>query len=267
MMELDECAAKYPEIGSYRLSIKGTAFKSMSLDWIERHPSVEFFLEPEEIMSGGEVQVELAVLFRAMERFLSHPDILDDLSQPIQSLRSTYRSLLYCSIADYREVVDARIGNGAQDKDWARLAELYVLALNFDADDPRKSPQASEFWASAGHAFLKLRDINRATRFLEQAIKLDANSIPALSALASTRIEQKRWSEADGFLKKILELEPTNVWALCTQVHIHLVNGYVGEAGRCLKKARAIDPRSPYVLEAEPFYEHSAALLKPRTSS
>ncbi len=260
--ELDKYAAKHPEIGSYRVTIKGTAFRAMSTEWMERHPTIDFLLFPVEILSGDEIRLDLPVLFAAMERFLSHPVIFDDLSEPVKSLESTYRSLLFCSIPDYAGTVDARIRQAANEKDWSRLAELYVLGLHFTVTDPRDTPKMAAFWSSAGHAFLRSTATEKAERFLAQAIKLDPRSVEALSSMASLRFEQKRWPETETLLAQVLELESTNIFALCNQTSIQRITGRVEEARRCLERAKAVDPQSPYVLDLEPLFRR-VFVLKP----
>ncbi|MBI5622537.1 MAG: tetratricopeptide repeat protein [Elusimicrobia bacterium] len=260
-IEVAEFAAKHPEIGSYCLTLKATAFKGMPAGWVEKHPTVAFFLNPGEMGPTGEVRLEPTALCSVMERFLSVPSF-DPPAASLKSLRLVYRDLLIRSAPNYPEKLDVRIKEAADKNDWTRLVELYVLGIHIISDDPTKDEKTSEFWCFAGDACLRLKDLGKAAKFFEHALGLAPSSVTTLAWAGVLRLEQDRLVEADELLDKALAADPKNIFALCTRARLMIATGRHDEAGRCIETAKTTDPENPHVAALLNLYEAPTSLLE-----
>lgn len=99
---------------------------------------------------------------------------------------------------------------------------------------------------AAADLYLKQHDLDAAAREYRSAIGLDASSVGAMSGLVNVLVEQKKYSDAEDLLRKLLATSPQNSSARLQLAKVLLAEGKNDEAAQQLQAAEAGSAADPH---------------------
>ncbi|MGB0387727.1 MAG: sigma-70 family RNA polymerase sigma factor [Ardenticatenaceae bacterium] len=122
-----------------------------------------------------------------------------------------------------------------------------------------KQPQHAAHWHAYGLTALTLAQPERALWAFDQALKLDANDLLALTHSCDALLALGQHQEAEERAQKALEIDKNNVLALLRQADARAKQGLLRkqegtETRRLLRKARQLAPHAPDVADSQARY-------------
>lgn len=132
------------------------------------------------------------------------------------------------------------------------------LALVAYGEAAKLTPQDPETHIAAGKLLARENNPDAAVREYQTAIGLDPTSTSAMSDLVNIFIAQKKYSDAEAALNKLLTANPQNSSAHIQLARVLAAEGKNDEAAQALKAAGQANPDDPHVaLELGTIYENA----------
>jgi len=135
-------------------------------------------------------------------------------------------------------------------------ADLLLVALHLRRREPEKALAAAEAFIKkrpseplgyvlAGTAHLAAKDLTKARHRFDAALKIQADYLPALRALASIDVAEGHPADAKQRYESLIARKPNDEQLLIALAELQERAGNVVEAGGTLRKAITVNPRSP----------------------
>lgn len=122
--------------------------------------------------------------------------------------------------------------------DAQQALEAYGQAAKLNPQDPEPHVASGELLESQNH-------LDEAAKQYQAAIDLDATSTSAISGLVNVLVVQKKYSDAEAVLKKLLAVNPDNSVAHQQLARVFSAEGKDEEAAEALKAAGQANPDDP----------------------
>jgi tetratricopeptide (TPR) repeat protein len=106
-------------------------------------------------------------------------------------------------------------------------------------------PERPDFYYELGRAYSVTSDYAAGIRWCREALRRDANFVPALKELAAAATAQGNLPEAAQALEKAVSLSPSDGKAFTDLGNVYLRQDRVDDAERALQRALALDPALP----------------------
>lgn len=106
-------------------------------------------------------------------------------------------------------------------------------------------PQRPDFYYELARAYSRTGDYDSAIRWCREALRSDANFVPALKALAAAATAKGDFVEAARALERVVTLGRDDAAALGDLGNVYLRQGRVDDAHTALQRALALDPGMP----------------------
>jgi Flp pilus assembly protein TadD len=144
---------------------------------------------------------------------------------------------------------------------WLALGQIEELsdpqlALVAYGEVAKLKPQDPEPHVAAGQLLAKRNDLDAAAKEYQMALGLDPASASAMSGLVGVLIAQKKYSDAEAALNKLLTADPQNSAMHLQLARVLSAEGKNDEAAQALKAAGQANPDDPRTaLELGAIYE------------
>lgn len=106
-------------------------------------------------------------------------------------------------------------------------------------------PERAEFYYELARAYSKTSDYEADIHWCEEALRRDANFVPALKELAAAATTLGRLARAAPALEKAVTLRPRDSDAFADLGNVYLQQNRIDEAQRALQQALTLDPAMP----------------------
>jgi tetratricopeptide (TPR) repeat protein len=106
-------------------------------------------------------------------------------------------------------------------------------------------PERPEFYFELARAYSLTANYDAGIRWCREALRRDANFVPALKELAAAAAASGRLAEAGEALQKAVSLRPSDANALADLGSVYLRQDRIDDAEKALQRALAVDPTMP----------------------
>jgi len=124
-------------------------------------------------------------------------------------------------------------------------SNLAVGILRLEQAIKKYRPERADFYYELARAYAKTSNHDADIRWCEEALRRDANFVPALKELAAAATTMGRLPQAAKALEKAVALRPNDGNAFADLGNVYLRQDRVDDAQMALRRALALDPTMP----------------------